>query len=76
MAANQKSTIDAAVLRIRCAIATAAVAVAFFRSELLGLERPFPRPMHTSILTGSTWLDEVLHGHPDCCQRELGMSAL
>ncbi|KAJ7488039.1 hypothetical protein FB451DRAFT_962320, partial [Mycena latifolia] len=33
-------------------------------------------PMHTSILTGRAWLDEVLLGHPDRCHRELGMSAL
>ncbi|KAJ7147010.1 hypothetical protein C8R44DRAFT_532916, partial [Mycena epipterygia] len=39
-------------------------------------ERPEPRPMHTSILTGQLWLDEVMIGHPDRCRRELGMSAL
>jgi hypothetical protein len=32
--------------------------------------------MHTSILSGLTWLDEVLHGHPARCHRELSMSAL
>jgi hypothetical protein len=32
--------------------------------------------MHTSILNGLTWLNEVLHGHPAHCYRELGMSAL
>jgi hypothetical protein len=32
--------------------------------------------MHTSILTGLPWLDEVLHGRPGRCYRELGMSAL
>jgi hypothetical protein len=73
---NPEPCIDVAILRTRCAVASAAVAVIFFGSELLGLERPAPRPMHTSILTGSKWLDEVLHGHPDRCRRELGMSAL
>jgi hypothetical protein len=68
--------IDSVILRQRSAIATAAIAVAFFSSEFLGLERPGPRPMHTSILTGRRWLDEVLAGHPDRCRRELGMSAL
>ncbi|KAF7349567.1 putative nuclease HARBI1-like protein [Mycena sanguinolenta] len=31
--------------------------------------------MHTSILSGSLWIDEILLGHPDRCHRELGMSA-
>ncbi|KAF7333870.1 putative nuclease HARBI1 [Mycena venus] len=51
-------------------------AVLHFASDLLGLEKPQLRPMHTSILTGQRWLDEVLSGHPDRCRRELGMSAL
>lgn len=58
------------------AYSPAVVAVAFFGAALLGLERPLPRSMHTSILTGRAWLDEVLLGHPDRCHRELGMSAL
>jgi hypothetical protein len=29
--------------------------------------------MHTSILTGHRWLDEVLYGHHDRCRRELGI---
>jgi hypothetical protein len=60
----------------RSAIYTAMIAVVFFASHILAIERPIPIPMHTSILTGLTWLDEVLHGHPGRCHRELGMSAL
>ena len=64
------------VQRRRTATYSAVIAVIFFSTALLGVERPMPRPMHTSILTGKGWLDEVLHGHPDRCHRELGMSAL
>ncbi|KAJ6620524.1 hypothetical protein B0H10DRAFT_1639637, partial [Mycena sp. CBHHK59/15] len=37
-----------------------------------------PRPwlMHTSILSGHGWLDEVLAGNPDCCQHELGIMVI
>jgi hypothetical protein len=37
-------------------------------------QRKIPRPMHTSILTGRIWLDEILHGHPDRFKNQLGMS--
>jgi hypothetical protein len=68
----------AAIQRRLSALHTAANAVLHFAFDLLGLEKPQPRPMHTSILTGhpSRWLDEVLYRHPDRCRRELGMSAL
>jgi hypothetical protein len=58
---------DAAILRCRSAIAAAAVAVTFFGCECLGLEKSHLHPMHTSILTGWKWLDEVLAWHPDRC---------
>lgn len=64
------------VQKRRAAIHGAVIAVTFFSTALLGIERPIPRPMHTSILTGRAWLDELLHGHPGRCHRELGMSAL
>jgi hypothetical protein len=58
------------------AIYTAMIAVIFFASHILAIKQPIPIPMHTSILTGLTWLDQVLHGHPGHCHREFGMSAL
>lgn len=33
-----------------------------------------PRPMHTSVLTGLAWLDELLHGHPQRFKNQLGMA--
>ena len=33
-----------------------------------------PEPYHTSILSGEGWVIELLTGHPDCIQNELGMS--
>ncbi|KAF7348750.1 putative nuclease HARBI1-like protein [Mycena venus] len=65
-----------AIQRRRSALYVAANAVLHYAAEVLGLEKPQPRPMHTSILSGQIWLDEVLSGHPDRCRRELGMSAL
>ncbi|KAF9233540.1 hypothetical protein BU15DRAFT_15771, partial [Melanogaster broomeanus] len=32
------------------------------------------RPMHTSILTGRLWLDELLAGHPGRFYRSMGMN--
>jgi hypothetical protein len=31
-------------------------------------------PMHTSILTGRLWLDELLAGHPEWFHRSMGMN--
>jgi hypothetical protein len=31
-------------------------------------------PMHTSILTGRAWLDELLVGHPERFKRQLGVA--
>ncbi|KAH7918692.1 hypothetical protein BV22DRAFT_1024176 [Leucogyrophana mollusca] len=33
-----------------------------------------PKPMHTSILSGQKWLNELLTGHPDHFYRSIGMS--
>ena len=30
-------------------------------------------PYHTSILSGYAWLQELLHGHPECIHTELGV---
>ncbi len=30
-------------------------------------------PYHTSILSGYAWLQELLHGHPECIRTELGV---
>ena len=30
-------------------------------------------PYHTSILSGYAWLQELLHGHPECIYTELGV---
>ncbi|KAJ7113550.1 hypothetical protein C8R44DRAFT_741136 [Mycena epipterygia] len=66
----------AAIQRRIFALHTATNAVLHFASDLLGLEKTTPRLMHTSILTGQRWLDDILSGHPDRCRGEFGMSAL
>ena len=38
------------------------------------LDASVPMPMHTSILTGQLWLDELLSGHPDRFRDQLGMA--
>ena len=30
-------------------------------------------PYHTSIMSGYAWLQELLHGHPECIHTELGV---
>ena len=30
-------------------------------------------PYHTSILSGYAWVQELLHGHPECIRTELGV---
>ena len=30
-------------------------------------------PYHTSILSGYAWVQELLHGHPECIHMELGV---
>jgi hypothetical protein len=34
------------------------------------------QPMHTSILTGQRWLEELLNGHPTRFYNQLGMKKL
>ncbi|TFK59920.1 hypothetical protein BDN72DRAFT_729736, partial [Pluteus cervinus] len=46
----------------------AAVAAIYYESQ------PVPQPMHTSILTGQRWLDELLDGHPQRFREQLGIS--
>ncbi|KAF7340828.1 putative nuclease HARBI1-like protein [Mycena sanguinolenta] len=70
-----QTSVAVIIERRRSVVANAVIAIIFFASHLLGIERPLPRPMHTSILSGSLWIDEILLGHPDRCHRELGMSA-
>lgn len=36
--------------------------------------RLFPRPQHTSVLTGARWMDELLRGHPETFHDMMGMS--
>jgi hypothetical protein len=31
------------------------------------------QPYHTSILTGLSWVQELINGHPKCIRRELGV---
>ena len=31
------------------------------------------QPYHTSALSGAAWVNELIHGHPDCIFNELGM---
>ncbi|KAF7370409.1 putative nuclease HARBI1-like protein [Mycena sanguinolenta] len=69
-----QTSVAVIVERRRSVVTNAVIAIIFFASHLLGIERPLPRPMHTSILSGSLWIDEILLGHPDRCHRELGMS--
>jgi hypothetical protein len=33
-----------------------------------------PTPYHTSALSGSDWIDELLTGHPQCIRNELGVN--
>ncbi|KAF9524879.1 hypothetical protein CPB83DRAFT_752081, partial [Crepidotus variabilis] len=33
----------------------------------------FSQPYHTSALTGAAWVNELIHGHPDCIFCQLGM---
>ena len=30
-------------------------------------------PYHTSVLSGYAWIQELLHGHPECIRTELGV---
>ena len=30
-------------------------------------------PYHTSVLSGEVWVQELLSGHPECIQNELGI---
>jgi hypothetical protein len=54
-------------------IAAVVCAVAAVTASLC-LERPDPIPMHTSVLTGQLWLNELLAGHPTRFREQLGMA--
>ncbi|KAF7337368.1 putative nuclease HARBI1 [Mycena sanguinolenta] len=72
---SQAHNLSTIIERRKSAVLNTIIAVVFFASHLLGIERPLPRPMHTSILSGSLWISEILLGHPERCHREIGMSA-
>ncbi|CAK5281870.1 unnamed protein product [Mycena citricolor] len=63
-----------AVKSQRSALQMATLAVIFLTSTAFSLG--IPVPMHTSVLSGLAWLDEILAGHPMRCSRALGMSAI
>ena len=44
-------------------------------TALVGLDIKHPIPLHTSILSGEKWLQELLHGHPARMHDQLGLSA-
>ncbi|KAF7322186.1 putative nuclease HARBI1-like protein [Mycena kentingensis (nom. inval.)] len=62
-----------AIQRRRRATVLTAISVGAFAANFLRLEHPLPLPMHTSILSGKGWLDEIIHGHKERCLYQLGM---
>src|ERR1700761_1024451 len=71
---NSAAAIIHAIRGRRHAIHAASIVAVFFVDSALRLEQPSPIPMHTSILTGQRWLDELLNTrNPQRCFNQLGM---
>lgn len=64
-----------ATMRRRYAVAAAAFVVNIAVGAALTFSSSFydKTPYHTSALTGHSWVQELIHGHPERIKCELGM---
>jgi hypothetical protein len=60
--------------RCRMQLVASLVCTVIAFTASLNLDVPDALPMHTSMLTGQMWLNELLAGHPDRFKHQIGMA--